>query len=132
MRFRQLLISSLARSEIHGAIQLEKFRRQGVPIRELPDDRTTLAHPDAKKTGTLIILHSPPMGWITVADHGILANRAGERYLNPIVGCMSACTYCYLRGLETGLRPLRLHVGVGDLLNAIDLDIASAAPAEPR
>jgi DNA repair photolyase len=127
--FHQLLISRPARAEEHGVIQIERFRAADLPVHELDADADVLAHPAAGNPGSLLVLHAPPTGWITKAEHGILANRRGEHYLHPIAGCRSSCTYCYLRALPSGHRPLRLHVGLvglGGLFAEIEQHLASA------
>ena len=131
-RFRRLLISAPARLTTYGQRVFEKFERAGLPTVELDADGDLQRHPDASRTGSLLVAHAPSMGWLTVAEHGVLATRPGERYVNPIVGCNSACTYCYLRGQDVGLRPVRLHVGLDSLLAALQADLDAAGPGVRR
>jgi spore photoproduct lyase len=131
-RFRRLLISAPARLTTYGQRVFEKFERAGLPTVELDADGDLQRHPDASRTGSLLVAHTPSMGWLTVAEHGVLATRPGERYVNPIVGCNSACTYCYLRGQDVGLRPVRLHVGLDNLLSALQADLNACGPGVRR
>jgi DNA repair photolyase len=82
--------------------------------------------------GTLICGYAPGSGWIARAEHGSLAVRPNEYYVNPVVGCRYRCTYCYLQGTSSRL-PLRLYLGVPDLIREIDV-LFSALPGsiEPR
>ncbi|MBR0664004.1 hypothetical protein GXW71_06505 [Roseomonas hellenica] len=125
-RFRRLLISEPALATELGSRQMAAFRGASLPVTELPSDSAALAHEAAQRPGTLLVLRTPSKGWVTKADYGSLASRPGERHLHPIMGCQSACAYCYLRGMEVGLRPLRFHVDLQDLLSSIDREIATA------
>lgn len=125
--FRRLLISSDARREMHGEALFERFARAGLPTHERTRDDTVAAEGLLDQPGTLAVMVKPETGWITVAEHGLLATRKGERYLNPIAGCRSSCTYCYLRARPRGLRPLRVYVGVDALLDATDSEVRAAA-----
>jgi DNA repair photolyase len=131
-RFRRLLISAPARKATYGQRVFEKFEREGLPAVEFDTDSDLFNHPDAARAGSVLVTLVPSMGWLTVAEHGALATRPGERYVNPIVGCNSACTYCYLRGQDVGLRPVRLHVGLESLLAALQADLDAAGPGVRR
>ena len=123
LSFRQMLASRRALEQPWGELLARRFRDLGKPLLILDDDDELRGHSDAVRSGTIHVLYAPSTGWITPAEHGILFDRPGERYLHPILGCRSACTYCYLRAMHIGLRPLRLHVGVDDLLRTLEQDI---------
>lgn len=118
--FDRLLISQSARKQKYGEYVLQLFKQRGLPVEEFPDDEALLKHPKAEMPRTLQALVAPPVGWIKEAEFGMLATRASEHYLNPIIGCRFGCTYCYLLALPHGRRPLRLFVGIEDLLHSID------------
>jgi DNA repair photolyase len=73
-----------------------------------------------------LLLYRPTTGWIQFAEHGSFVTRTGERYLNPVIGCRSACAYCFLRAHPAGLRPLRVHVGIDELIGEIIADADSS------
>src|SRR5581483_10099146 len=118
--FHRMLVSEPAASSPHGRDLVRLFENAGIPILSFADDEAALAHVDARKPGTLLVLWTPSMGWITSAEHGVFFVRDGEHYLNPIVGCQFGCTYCYLMARPHGRLPLRLHVGVKELIDALD------------
>ena len=126
--FRTLLVSAAADCYEPTHTLIERFRDSELPIEVVADDEAALRNPAALRKGTLLILHTPEMGWLRKADHGILANRPREWYLNPIVGCVYGCTYCYLLASPHGRRPLRFHVAVDHLINAIDRRIVRDGP----
>lgn len=126
--FRTMLASKPAIEQPWGESLVRRFRDLERRLLILDDDETVRNHADAVRGSALQVLYAPSTGWITPAEHGILFDRPGERYLHPILGCRSSCTYCYLRGMSVGLRPLRLHVGVDDLLRTLEQDIRIHRP----
>jgi spore photoproduct lyase len=115
--FLRLLATEDAATSPLGAPIVERFTQVGLPV-------TILAHEDAEASisragGTLLLLPRPRSGWITRAEHGVLAVRPGENYIHPVMGCMASCTYCYLQARGEGRRPLRFHVCVDELLQEL-------------
>lgn len=129
--FRQLIISKPAREQEQGAKLVRIFQEAGLPIEERADDAAILEKLPTTRASSLLVLLSPSLGWITPVEYGALASRIGEYYLNPIMGCQSSCTYCFLRARPGGLRPLRFHVGVNDMLRAIEERLAEVKPGQP-
>ena len=72
------------------------------------------------------MLDRPAQGWVSPANHGVLSVRDEEHYIHPVMGCRSACRYCYLNASPTARLPLRLHLGVGSLWRTIGEVIADA------
>ena len=118
--FTRLVISAPAATTEHGRAQIDRFADAQLPVDEVADDEAVSAHPHASQPSTLLVKYAPAEGWITSPDHGQLANRRGEYYLNPVSGCRSSCTYCYLRARPSGLRPLCIHVGLPSLFDALE------------
>lgn len=118
IQFRRLVISHEALNETWGRTIWNKCRRNNVDTVER--SAAGLQMFKDLTSGTLIVQVAPDRGWVTQAEHGILSTRPGEYYLNPIEGCRSKCSYCYLRSRPDGLSPLRLYVGIQHLYDAID------------
>jgi DNA repair photolyase len=125
MRLRRAFVARDAVREAVGRAVMERLQAAGVPVEMVSSDEEVRCHPAARAAGSVLVLCEPEMGWISAAEHGTLAVRPGERYLNPIAGCRSSCTYCFLRASGTGLQPLRLHVGIDSLFTAIERDARS-------
>src|ERR1039457_6304124 len=100
-RFRALLISREALLEPFGQQIWETCSRGGIGIQELDDAAFDLL--EERNIAALIVRVTPPRGWIKPAQHGLLSSRPSEYYLNPIEGCQSVCSYCYLRARSDGL-----------------------------
>lgn len=128
--FRQLVISKPAREQEQGAKLVRIFQEAGLPIEERADDTAILDKLPTTRASSLLVLLAPSLGWITPVEYGTLASRLGEHYLNPIMGCQSSCTYCFLRARPGGLRPLRFHVGVNAMLFAIEERLAQVKPGQ--
>lgn len=118
--FRRVLVSKPAAEYLYGQEILTRFQEHKQDILLLENDDMVLRHPLARKPASLLVLVSPKLGWVTRAEHGILSVRPNEYYLHPIMGCRSACSYCYLLARQEGRLPLRIHVGVPLLLEAIN------------
>lgn len=126
--FRSLVISSAVEGYSATAELIELFRSSDLPVEIVADDDSAIHHRRARRGGTLLALHTPEMGWISKADHGVLANRPSEWYLNPIVGCVYGCTYCYLLATPHGRRPLRFHLAIDEMVDAIDRCVERHGP----
>lgn len=118
--FRRLVVSSGVEQYSFATALIEQFSGADLPVEIVADDDTAIHHCTATRGGTLLALHAPEMGWLSKADHGLLANRPSEWYLNPIVGCVYGCTYCYLVATPHQRRPLRFHLAVDKMIDAID------------
>jgi DNA repair photolyase len=127
--FRSLVISRVARAMRYGDKIARQFETAGLPVEVLSDDVAVMAELESIKRGTLVVQTAPPRGWIKVAEHGTLAVRQGERYLNPVEGCRSSCTYCYLRSFPLGLKPVRLYIDTDQLLAEIRADSSKCKSA---
>lgn len=126
--FRRLLVSATAEGYEPTSSLIARFQRAGRQVDVVDDDDAVLRHPAASRRGTLLVLNTPRMGWLKKAEHGLLASRHGEWYLNPIVGCGFGCTYCYLLAYPHGRLPLRLHVAASELIHSIDSCMAREGP----
>lgn len=129
--FQRLLITKEALVEPQGEEIAAIFEADGVPITRHACDEELEAHPQAESPGTLQVRTAPFCGWITSADHGLLASRGGEFYLHPVIGCQLGCSYCYLLARPHGRRPLRYHVGLSSLFDALDRNRGSAPHPAP-
>jgi spore photoproduct lyase len=126
--FRRLVISDPACRTTHGEWLAGQFVERGREILSCGEHELE-AH---ATPGTLICGYAPESGWIARAEHGTLAVRPDEYYVNPIVGCRYRCTYCYLQGTSSRL-PLRLYLGIPDLRREIDALFSALPPStEPR
>jgi len=126
--FRRLVVSSAVEQYASAARLIELFRSSDLPVEIVADDYAAIHHGTATRGGTLLALHTPEVGWLSKADHGVLANRASEWYLNPIMGCVYGCSYCYLLATPHGRRPLRFHLAVDQLVDAIDQCVERDGP----
>jgi DNA repair photolyase len=123
--FRRLLMSADIVGSDHASYILKLARRASIDVHYEPENNVD-RHEWSSQSGTLIVKTRPETGWLSRAEHGSLAVRKGEYYLHPIVGCRSGCTYCYLLGRPHGRTPLRLHLGIDELIAAIEDRVYSA------
>ena len=128
-RFRRIFVSREAEDTFHGRTIVLRAAAAGIPVEVLANDAALANATAHSRTGTLVVQSTPAGGWVKRAEHGLLADRIGERYLNPIEGCQSGCTYCYLRSRPLGLHPIRLNVATDQFFNAITEDLGDGNDA---
>jgi hypothetical protein len=116
--FRRLVISPRAGATALGAHLCDSFAETKREVR-------LCSEPEAEASvGSLVCCYEPPERWIRRAEHGALAVREHEYYVNPIAGCRSRCTYCFLQA-STQRMPLRLYLGFESLFAALGELLAS-------
>jgi DNA repair photolyase len=122
-RFRRLLISAEVIDNAYAVRIHREFTAAGMAV-AVEAEAGVDEHPWAAHGPTLVVKARPAGGWLAAAEHGSLAVRPHEFYLHPVIGCASACTYCYLQAHPLGRRPLRLHVRIDELIAAIERQAA--------
>lgn len=118
--FRCLTISPRAEESPLGQQLVAAFLTNGSKVVRCGEEDLD----SSASAGALICGYLPPRGWVERAEHGTLAVRSHEYYLNPIIGCRARCTYCFLQASSLRM-PLRVYVGVSSLFAEIRVLLAS-------
>lgn len=126
--FRRLMISEPARAIEFGAAIIERFQADGKEVFVCVDDNALESLVSRDERWTLFVGARPPMPWLKNAEHGSLAVRHEEYYVNAELGCQASCAYCFLRGMDVGLRPLRLYVDFENLAATIEMLLDQEGP----
>lgn len=129
--FRELHISRPSAACEWGDRLASAFAYASLPIHWYSSDAEVVSGSGISGASVLSVIRTPLAGWISVAQHGTLNVRHREYYVHPIIGCKSACTYCYLQAKPRTRTPLRFHVDLDSLQTAIKDCVAANSSNGP-